>query len=50
MLCILRMHRASPMQFSTIIQGYSFSVLFNGLLAELPTILESFLPVLQVIT
>ena len=27
---------------STVIQGNSFSVLFNGLLAELPAILDSF--------
>ena len=27
---------------STVIQGNSFGVLFNGLLAELPTILDSF--------
>ena len=42
MLCTSRMHRAS--------QGNSFSVLLNGLLAELPAILDSFLPVPQVIT
>ena len=48
------MHRASSTQFSiisyTVIQGNSFGVLFNGLLAELLTILDSFLPVPQVIT
>ena len=48
------MHRASSMHaiihHSTVIQGNSFGVLFNGLLAELPTILDSFLPVPQVIT
>ena len=38
------------MQFSTIIQGNLFCVLFNGMLAELPTILDSFLLVPQVIT
>ena len=42
MLCISRMHRALSMPFSTILQGNSFGVLFNGLLAELPTILDSF--------
>ena len=40
------MHRASSTQFSTIlqlaIQGNSFGVLFNGLLSELPAILDSF--------
>ena len=40
------MHRASSMHaiihHSTVIQGNSFGVLFNGLLAELPTILDSF--------
>ena len=30
--------------------SYTFGVLFNGLLAELPAILDSFLPVPQVIT
>ena len=30
---------------STVIQGNSFGVFFNGLLAELPTILDSFLPI-----
>ena len=40
------------MQFSnisTVMQRNSFGVLFNDL-PELPTILHSFLPVLQVIT
>ena len=41
-------HRASSVQFS--IYGNSFGVQFNGLLAELPTILDSFLSVSQVIT
>ena len=52
MLSISRMHRASSTQFSTIVQlqDNSFGVLFNGLLAELPAILDSFLPVPQVIT
>ena len=54
MLCISRMHRASQLHtilhHSTVIQGNSFGVQFNGLLAELPTILDSFLPVPQVIT
>ena len=39
------MHRVSSTQFSTIstvIQGNSFGVQFNGLLAELPAILDSF--------
>ena len=38
------MYRASSTQFSTItvIQGNLFGVLFNGLLAELPTILDRF--------
>ena len=44
------MHKASIMQFSAFIQGNSFGVLFSGLLAELPAILDSFLPVPQVIT
>ena len=47
------MHRAFSTQFSTILQLYkvanSFGVLFNGLLAELPATLDSFLPVPQVI-
>ena len=30
--------------------SYTFGVMFNGLLAELPAILDSFLPVPQVIT
>ena len=45
MLCISRMHRASSTQFSTVlqfIQGNSFGVLFNGLLAEFPAILYKF--------
>ena len=47
MLCILRMHRASSTQFSTVLQfiqlqGNSFGVLFNGLLAEFPAILYKF--------
>ena len=50
MLQISRMHRAYFMQFSTVIQGNSFGVLFNGLLTEFPTILDGFLPVPQVIT
>ena len=33
-----------------VIQGNSVGVLFNGLLAELPAILDSFSPVPQVIT
>ena len=33
-----------------VIQGKSVGVLFNGLPAELPAILDSFLPVPQVIT
>ena len=39
------MHRASQfhtiLHHSTVIQGNSFGVLFNGLLAELPAILDS---------
>ena len=35
---------------STVIQGNSFGVQLNGLLAELPAILDSFLPVPQVIS
>ena len=35
---------------SVVIQGNSIGVLFNGLLAELPAILDSFSPVPQVIT
>ena len=46
MLSISRMHGASSTQPSTILQLYkvanSFGVLFNGLLAELPTILDGF--------
>ena len=47
------MHGASSMQFSTIYivtQDNLIGVLFNGLIAELPTILDSFLPTPQVIT
>ena len=40
------MHSVSSTQFSS----NSFGVLFNGLLAKLPTILDSFLPIPQVIT
>ena len=36
------MHGASSTQFSIVIQGISVGVLFNGLLAELPAILDSF--------
>ena len=35
---------------SVIIQDNSMDILFNGLLAELPAILDSFLPTLQVLT
>ena len=38
------------MQFSVIIQGNSICVLFNGLLAELITILDSSSPIPQMIT
>ena len=35
---------------SIVTQGNSAGALFNGLLAELPTFLDSFSPILQVIT
>ena len=45
------MHGALSTQFSIVIQGNSVGVLFNGLLAELPAVLDSFFsPVPQVIT
>ena len=40
------MHGALSLQFSI----YKVGVFFNGLLAELPAILDSFSPVPQVIT
>ena len=46
MLCISRMLRAAStpaiLHRSTVIQGNSFALLLNGLLAELPAILDSF--------
>ena len=49
MLCISSFFH-TILHHSTVIQGNSFGVLFNGFLAELPAFLDGFLPVPQVIT